>query len=69
MTHRHLKGDAGSRRRLLENHRQRLAGERPVTPAVLVGEAEIEDAAQGRAVELVEIEKVARRLRRRAPPG
>ena len=46
MAHRHLERHAGPRRRLLEDHRQGLAGERPVAPAMLVGEAEIEDPAQ-----------------------
>src|SRR4029077_17122366 len=68
MAHRHLEGYAGPRRRLLEDHRQGLAGERPVMPAMLVGGAEIEDPAQRGAVEPVEVEKMARRLGRRVPP-
>ena len=60
LAHRHLERDAGPGRRLLEDHRQGLAGERPVAPAVLVGDADIEDAAQLGAVELVDVEEVAR---------
>src|SRR5262249_7223729 len=50
------------------DHRQGLAGQRPVLPAVLVGEAQIEDGAQEAAVEPVEIEKMARQ-RRQSPLG
>src|SRR6516165_9849192 len=69
MTHRHLERHAGPRRRFLEDHRQGLAGERPVAPAVLVSEAKTEDASQCRAVELIEIEKMPRRSGRRALPA
>src|SRR5262249_36733198 len=62
----HFEGYAGTRRGLFKNHRQGLAGERPVAPAVFVGDAKVENAAQRSVVELVEVEKMAQRLRRRS---
>jgi hypothetical protein len=67
LAHRHLEGDAGPRRRFFEDHRQCLAGERPIATPVLVGEPGVEHPAQLGGVELVDVEEVARRVGRRVP--
>src|SRR5262249_431436 len=62
LAHRDVEGDARAGRRLVEDHRQHLAGERTaggtavVLPARLHGAARLDDAAQlfGRNVEQVE---------------
>ncbi len=62
LAHADLEGDAGAGRRLLENHRQGLAGERRRIAArrraPLEGGAEIEDFAQGGGIEIGEVEEV-----------
>src|SRR6516165_7789033 len=68
LAHRYLEGYARARRRLFENHREGLARQRPVAPAVLVRKADIEHSPQLGAVELVEVEKMPRWSGRRAPP-
>src|SRR5690606_2152673 len=63
LTDRHLERDARARGRLLEDHRQRLAGARLGRAvrrlAALVRETEIEDVAQGRRIESIEVEEMA----------
>src|SRR5205807_8574678 len=63
LAHRHLERDAGARRRLLEDHRQGLAGERPgaAAAALLEGDAHVEDVPELGRVETVEIEEMPRR--------
>src|SRR5262249_54482865 len=68
LPHRHLKGHASSRRRLLKDHRKGFAGEQPISPAVLVGKPGLDHPAQRAAVELVDVEEVARRIGRRVAP-
>ncbi len=58
------KRDAGARAGLLEDQRQRLAGERArgQPPAALEAGGDVQHAAQRRRVEIAQIEEVARRL-------
>src|SRR5215813_852865 len=65
LAHGDLERHAGPRRRFLEDHRQGLAGKRPVATAVLVGKAHIEDRSQLARVELVDIQEMPRRAGRR----
>src|SRR5205823_6611395 len=61
LAHRHLERHARPGRRLLEDHRQRLAFERPVASAALIGKAELDDVVQLAGPVLVDVEEVARR--------
>src|SRR5438270_724509 len=68
LAHRDLEGDAGAGRRFLEDHRQHLAFERPVVPAVLIGDTEVDDAMQIAGFVLVDVEEMARRAGFRPAP-
>ena len=50
-------------------HRQHLAFERPVMPAVLIGDAEVDDAAQIAGLVLVDVEEMARQAGPRSSTG
>src|SRR5262249_17104164 len=62
LAHAELEGNPGAGRGLLEDHRQRLAGQRPLRAraALLEGQARLEHPAQRGAIDPVEIEEVAR---------
>ena len=69
LAHRHLERDAGAGRRLLEDHRQRLAVERPVAPPVLVAQSRDRGCDAVAGVVPVDIEEVPRGRASRRPPN